>query len=221
MRRFSRWLGALAVLALSACSGSSGGGGGTQCSDACPSSGATQCSGTQLETCQAGADGCLAWSAPAACPAGQACSPAISSCVVVCTSACPSSGATRCSGTQVQTCTAGTNGCLAWSAAASCPGALACDAGLNACAALVTLAWSPNRESGVNTTGGGYELQISGQQAVLVPFVSGPAAPTTADVRVSSGSHTVVVRAFAALDPLGGTTRTFSAASDPIVVNVP
>jgi hypothetical protein len=54
-----------------------------------------------------------------------------------------------------------------------------------------------------------------------VPYVSGAAAPTSADVRMSSGSHTVAVRAFAALDPQGGPTRTFSAASPPIVVDVP
>jgi hypothetical protein len=85
----------------------------------------------------------------------------------------------------------------------------------------VSLFWNENLESGVNAAGGGYELQISGQPPVLVPFVSGPAAPTSVTVPVASGTHTVLVRAFAALDPQGGTTRNFSPASQSITVVVP
>jgi hypothetical protein len=46
---------------------------GAACSDECSSELATRCSGSLVETCVRGADGCLDWSAPAACPSGQAC----------------------------------------------------------------------------------------------------------------------------------------------------
>ena len=47
--------------------------GGEMCSDACIG-GATKCSGTGLTTCARGADGCLAWTVPAACSGRQTCS---------------------------------------------------------------------------------------------------------------------------------------------------
>lgn len=86
---------------------------------------------------------------------------------------------------------------------------------------LVTLSWAANREAGVNSAGGGYEVKISGQEALLVPYVSGPWAPTTVAIRLWSGSYTATVRAYAALDPQGGSTRTYSAASQSLLVKVP
>jgi hypothetical protein len=139
-----------------------------------------------------------------------------------CGSACPAAGATQCSGSQIQTCTADASGCLAWSAPAACPTGLTCDAGLNACAGrLVTLSWTANRESGVNRAGGGYELQVSGHEPVVIPYVSGATAPTSAALRLPSGDYTVSVRAFAALDMQGGSARTYSAASQAILLGVP
>lgn len=49
------------------------------CSDAC-TDGATQCSGTMIETCEVAASGCLDWSAPAACPMDQECDAATGMC---------------------------------------------------------------------------------------------------------------------------------------------
>ena len=85
-----------------------------------------------------------------------------------------------------------------------------------------TLVWAPNHEKGVNSPGGGYEVSISGQSPINVPYVSGAAAPTSLILTtLAKGTYTVSVRAFAALDPTGGTTVTFSAPSASIVVNVP
>lgn len=73
----------LAMLASAVVSGCSGGGGEEKkaCSNTCPTAGATQCSGTQVRTCQAGGDGCLAWSAAAACPSSGLCSSTANACV--------------------------------------------------------------------------------------------------------------------------------------------
>jgi hypothetical protein len=85
----------------------------------------------------------------------------------------------------------------------------------------VTLAWQQNRESGVNREGGGYQVSISGQPTIVVPYTAGPAAPTSTMVLLDSGSYTVTVRAFAALDPQGGNSGSVSAPSQPLTVNVP
>src|SRR5207248_542711 len=43
------------------------------CTNTCPNVGATQCSGAQVQTCTADANGCLSLAAPATCPSGQTC----------------------------------------------------------------------------------------------------------------------------------------------------
>ena len=85
----------------------------------------------------------------------------------------------------------------------------------------VTLSWDANRESAVNRAGGGYEVSISGQPPRDVPFTSGALAPTSIAVELVPGTYTVTVRAYAALDPQGGTTRTFSAPSPAFTLMVP
>lgn len=86
----------------------------------------------------------------------------------------------------------------------------------------VTLAWAPNHESGVNSAGGGYQVSISGQPTLTVPYVSGPATtPTSTTVMLNTGTYTVTVRAYAALDAQGGVTGSISAASLPLTVIVP
>ena len=85
----------------------------------------------------------------------------------------------------------------------------------------VTLSWAPNRETGVNSAGGGYEVAISGMPSVDVPYVSGSGTPTTTTVSLLTGNYTVSVRAYAAMDPTGGTARHYSAASKAISVVVP
>jgi hypothetical protein len=82
---------------------------------------------------------------------------------------------------------------------------------------LVTFSWTANRESRVNTAGGGYEVQISGLDPVLVPFVSGATSPTSVAIRLPRGNYNVSVRAFAALDAQGGTSRTYSDAAQSSV----
>lgn len=85
----------------------------------------------------------------------------------------------------------------------------------------VTLAWAPNHEKGVNSAGGGYRVAISGQPTIDVPFISGPAAPTSAVTTLHTGIYTVTVSAFAALDAQGGSTGSLSEPSPPLTVIVP
>jgi len=85
----------------------------------------------------------------------------------------------------------------------------------------VTVAWAPNHEKGVNSTGGGYEVSISGQPTINVPYSSGPTAPTSTVTMLQTGTYTVTVTAFAALDAQGGGTGSLSAPSQSLIVNVP
>lgn len=85
----------------------------------------------------------------------------------------------------------------------------------------VTLDWAPNRESGVNSTGGGYKVVISGQPTIDVPYTSGPTAPTSTMASLPAGTYTVTVKAYAAVDAQGGSSGSLSAPSAPITVNVP
>lgn len=85
----------------------------------------------------------------------------------------------------------------------------------------VTLSWASNHESGVNSPGGGYQVSISGQPTINVPYTSGSTAPTSTTVSLQTGTYTVSVRAYAALDVQGGNTGSLSAPSAPITVNVP
>ena len=87
--------------------------------------------------------------------------------------------------------------------------------------ASVTIAWDPNRESGVNRAGGGYQVAISGQPTRDVPYTSGPTAPTSITVSLQPGSYTVTVRAYAALDPQGGNAGNLSAPSQVLTVRFP
>lgn len=85
----------------------------------------------------------------------------------------------------------------------------------------VTLSWATNRESGVNSPGGGYQVVISGQPTVNVPYTSGPTTPISVTVPLQAGTYTVTVRAYASLDTQGGSNGSLSAPSAPITVNVP
>ncbi|MGZ6141847.1 MAG: hypothetical protein ACXWLM_00855, partial [Myxococcales bacterium] len=85
----TRSLCAVVVSLSVACGGGSDGGGGSGgCTNACDTSGGTRCSGPQVQTCQAGASGCLAWSAAANCPNAQTCNAATNACAAACTDAC-------------------------------------------------------------------------------------------------------------------------------------
>lgn len=81
--------------------------------------------------------------------------------------------------------------------------------GGDAVSALVS--WSPNRELSVNSPGGGYRVyysttpgfDISTANIVDVPFVSGPAAPTSIVIPLSSGIYYIKVVAYSTLNSAG------------------
>ena len=85
----------------------------------------------------------------------------------------------------------------------------------------VTLAWAANHEKGVNSAGGGYQVAISGQPTINVPFTAGPTAPTSTVTTLWTGTYTVTVSAFAALDALGGSSGSLSEPSQPFTLIVP
>jgi len=85
----------------------------------------------------------------------------------------------------------------------------------------ITLTWAPNHEKGVNSASGGYQVSISGQPTINVPYVSGPTAPTSTVTTLPMGTYTATVRAYAALDAQGGGAGSFSAPSQSIILNVP
>jgi hypothetical protein len=84
----------------------------------------------------------------------------------------------------------------------------------------VTISWTANRETGVNKAGGGYRIGINTQTPIEVPYVSGPAAPTSYTLTLQPGTYTVTVVAYAALDAQGGTTGSLSAPSTPFPLTV-
>ena len=84
----------------------------------------------------------------------------------------------------------------------------------------VTLSWTANHEKGVNSTGGGYHVAISGKPTIDV-LSSGSTAPTSTVTTLQTGTYTVTVTAFAALDAQGGLTGSVSAPSQSLIVNVP
>ena len=78
----------------------------------------------------------------------------------------------------------------------------------------VHISWAANRETAVNSAGGGYIVAINGQAPINMPYVSGaPAAPTTTTVTLMSGNYSGTVTAHSALNPPGGTTGSTSAPS--------
>src|SRR3954469_19995740 len=84
----------------------------------------------------------------------------------------------------------------------------------------VTLAWAPNHEKGVNSAGGGYQVAIRGRPTINAPFTSGLTAPTSTVTTLQTGTYTLTVSAFAALDAQGGSTGSLSAPSQPFTVIV-
>jgi hypothetical protein len=85
----------------------------------------------------------------------------------------------------------------------------------------VNISWAANREAAVNSTGGGYTVAISGQSPINVPYVSGLAAPTTTAATLMTGSYSVTVTAYSALNPPGGTTGSTSVPSAAFNFSVP
>ncbi|HEY2748133.1 MAG TPA: carboxypeptidase regulatory-like domain-containing protein [Polyangia bacterium] len=93
------------------------------CTDRC-APGATQCSGTGVQSCELKATGCRDWSDPIPCASGDVCSGG--NCVTSCTDQC-AMGDERCVGSDsLQTCNMQASGCLDWSLAQLCPGGGTC-----------------------------------------------------------------------------------------------
>ena len=85
----------------------------------------------------------------------------------------------------------------------------------------VTISWASNGETAVNSLGGGYLVNIGTQTPINVPYVGGPLAPTFTTVTLSTGTYTVSVVAYSALNPPGGISGSTSAPSAPLTVIVP
>src|SRR4051812_14194349 len=56
---------------------------------------------------------------------------------------------------------------------------------------VVSLSWTPNRESGVNSAGGGYEIAIGGATTIDVPYTADANAPTAIEVPLEAGTYAV------------------------------
>lgn len=88
--------------------------------------------------------------------------------------------------------------------------------------ASVQVSWTGNRETTVNSPGGGYRVyysstpgfNIASANVIDVPF-SGGAVPTSTTLTLTPGTHYVKVTAYSALNPGG------SAPSAEIAVAVP
>lgn len=101
----------------------SGGGCVAACSDRC-ATGAKQCTGVGVQSCERKATGCLDWSDPVPCTGGNVCS--MGMCQATCSNAC-AAGDKRCvGGDQVQSCDVQASGCRDWSPAQLCPGGQTC-----------------------------------------------------------------------------------------------
>jgi hypothetical protein len=89
---------------------------------------------------------------------------------------------------------------------------------------VVNISWASNKEAAVNSIGGGYQVAISGQPVINVPFpyaASGASVTTT----LMSGNYTVAVTAYSAMNPstgiaASGVTST-SLPSTPFALAVP
>ncbi|GMR21136.1 MAG: hypothetical protein BMS9Abin36_1735 [Gammaproteobacteria bacterium] len=95
----------------------------------------------------------------------------------------------------------------------------------------VTVSWTANKETAVNTSGGGYVVYFSqssgfnpGNTNVCsqsVPYVSGSTAPTTTVINPPSGTWYVRVAATSQLNAPGSTGGSESTASSELTVVAP
>jgi hypothetical protein len=85
----------------------------------------------------------------------------------------------------------------------------------------VTISWAANHEKGVNSTGGGYKVNVAGKGTIDVPYVSGATAPTSTELTLTTGSYAVTVTGYALLDANGGSTGSQSPPSQAYTINVP
>ncbi|MDB4969860.1 MAG: Endoglucanase [Myxococcales bacterium] len=103
----------------------SGGACATACTDRC-APGATQCSGSGVQSCEIKPSGCRDWSDPVPCGGAKVCSGG--NCVASCTDQCVT-GDKRCVGNdQLQSCAVQASGCKDWSLPQLCAGGGSCAA---------------------------------------------------------------------------------------------
>jgi hypothetical protein len=82
----------------------------------------------------------------------------------------------------------------------------------------ITLNWSPNRETLVNSTGGGYRVYydvnptLTGSTPNIdVPYVSGANAPTTTQItNIGKARYYIHVIAYSSLNPTGSTATAYT-----------
>ncbi|MFH1436741.1 MAG: proprotein convertase P-domain-containing protein [Pseudomonadota bacterium] len=117
---------------MSGCNGDGGENGEPDCTEAvnpCETSGARQCRADKraIELCGADENGCLVWRVETPCAADQECRDGGGAPVCGCMDGCEAD-ATRCSGTIIQGCEAGGDGCLDWADSVDCADVhLGCD----------------------------------------------------------------------------------------------
>lgn len=105
---------------------------------------------------------------------------------------------------------------------AGCSGGGGGGGGSSSTESTVAVSWNANRESGVNSTGGGYRVyhsttagfDIGGADVVDVPHASGT-TPTSTTLTLSSGTHYIKVVAYSALNPTGSTPSSQIAVTAP------
>lgn len=95
----------------------------------------------------------------------------------------------------------------------------------------VTVSWETNRESAVNTSGGGYEIYYSktsnfdieyaGVTVIDVPYVSGTTAPTSKSIELSPGTYYFKIVAYAEISQPGTGSPSRSDPSTQLKVVVP
>ncbi len=95
----------------------------SDCQDLCAEAGDTQCNGSWIQTCEALPNGCLDWSQTLDCAeGGQLCEDYTgdASCMDECVDECDTLADTQCSGTVIQSCVTGPDGCLDWEGGTDC-----------------------------------------------------------------------------------------------------
>lgn len=89
---------------------------------------------------------------------------------------------------------------------------------------IVNLSWTANKETAVNSIGGGYQVAIPGKATINVPFPYGASGPS-ATVTLMTGSYTATVTAYSAMNPLTGLAApgvtSSSLPSASLAINVP
>lgn len=105
------------------------------------------------------------------------------------------------------------------------------DTGTPSTIRTVTVSWNANRETAVNTTGGGYKVYYStssgfaitdaGVSVVNVPFVVPPMAPTSINLQLRTGKYYFRVVAYSALTAPWESGGSTSAPSTQISLVVP